>query len=121
MSVLARVVKYFALCEDVLAIGAMQVISPKKLKEFWQRHPDAEEPLRRWLTITQHAAWQSLAETRQDFPHADLAGDCTIFNVKGNSYRLITIIFYPRQKAYVRFVLTHPEYDKGHWREDCRC
>ena len=90
----------------------MHVISPKKLKEFWLRYPDAEEPLRRWLTITQHAAWQSLAETRQDFPHADLVGDCTIFNIKGNNYRLVTIVHYRYKRIYIKGFFTHAEYDQ---------
>ena len=62
----------------------MHIISFKKLREFWEQHTNAEEPLRRWYKITQKAKWQSLADTRQDFAHADLAGICTIFNVKGN-------------------------------------
>ena len=97
----------------------MHVISLKKLKEFWARHPGAEEPLREWYRTTSIAAWQSLADTRRDYPHADLVGRCTVFNIKGNHYRLITKIFYREQTVLVRFVLTHPEYDRGGWKNDC--
>lgn len=99
----------------------MHVISFKRLREFWQQHPDAEEPLRRWYKIIVKAQWQNLAETRSDFPHADLAGVCTIFNIKGNDYRLISKIYYPSQTALVRFVLTHADYDKEGWKNDCDC
>ena len=99
----------------------MHVISFKRLREFWEQHPDAEEPLRRWYKIAAKARWQNLPETRRDFPHADLAGVCTIFNVKGNAYRLISKIYYPTQVLLVRFVLTHAEYDKGDWNNDCEC
>lgn len=99
----------------------MHVISFRKLREFWQQYPDAEEPLRRWYKITTKAEWQSLADTRRDFPHADLAGICTIFNIKGNAYRLISKIYYPSQLVLVRFVLTHSDYDKGSWHHDCEC
>jgi mRNA interferase HigB len=78
-------------------------------------------PLRVWLKITKRAKWQSLADTRKDFPHADLVGVCTVFNIKGNDYRLITKIYYENQKVLVRFVLTHSEYDKGKWKNDCNC
>lgn len=98
----------------------MHVISLKKLKEFWLQHPNAEEPLRRWYKITTKADWQNLSETRSDFPHADLAGECTIFNIKGNSYRLVTKISYRTKKVFVRFVGTHAEYDKGDWKDDCK-
>lgn len=99
----------------------MHVISFKKLREFWEQHPDAEEPLRRWHKITEKALWHNLADTRRDFPHADLAGVCTIFNVKGNAYRLISKIYYPSHTVLVRFVLTHPIYDREGWHDDCEC
>ena len=63
----------------------------------------------------------SLPETRRDFPHADLTGVCTVFNIKGNDYRLISKIYYPNRTVLVRFVLTHVEYDKGNWEHDCEC
>jgi mRNA interferase HigB len=97
----------------------MHIISFKKLREFWLLHPDAAEPLRRWYTITAKAQWRQLADTRRDFPHADLLGICTIFNIKGNAYRLISKIYYPNQVVLVRFVLTHADYNKGIWKHDC--
>ena len=99
----------------------MHVITFRKLKEFWQRYPDAEEPLRRWYKIAIKASWANLADARKDFPHADLVGICTIFNIKGNSYRLVSKIYYPSQVLLIRFVLTHVEYDKGSWEDDCEC
>jgi mRNA-degrading endonuclease HigB of HigAB toxin-antitoxin module len=34
---------------------------------------------------------------------------------------LITIILYPARHVYGCFVLTHAEYDKGNWKNDCNC
>lgn len=97
----------------------MHVISLKKLKEFWLQHSNAEKPLRLWYKQATKAAWQNLADTRGDFPHADLVGVCTVFNIKGNSYRLITKIYYNSQLILIRFVGTRAEYDKGDWKDDC--
>jgi len=99
----------------------MHVISLRKLREFWQQHPDAEEPLRRWYRISKKEQWNNLVETRREFQQADLAGVCTIFNIKGNAYRLISKIYYPNKTVLVRFVLTHAEYDRGRWKDDCEC
>ncbi len=55
-------------------------------------------------------------EVRQILPHADAVGDKTVFNIKGNAYRLITAIHYNRGIIYVREVLTHAEYNRGDWR-----
>lgn len=49
----------------------MHVISEKKLREFWRKHPRAELPLRKWLTQANQAQWQTFADVRQDFPTAD--------------------------------------------------
>jgi mRNA interferase HigB len=97
----------------------VHVITLKRIREFWQQHPDAEEPLRRWYRIATRAQWQNLADTRRDFPHADLAGICTIFNIKGNAYRLISKIYYPNQVLLIRSVLSQADYDKGNWKHDC--
>ncbi len=99
----------------------MHVITLRRLREFWELHPDAEDPLRRWHRIAKQSHWRSLVDARQDFPHADLAGICTIFNIKGNAYRLICKIYYPSQVVLIRFVLSHAEYDRGGWKDDCEC
>ena len=99
----------------------VHIISIKRLREFWEIHPDAEMPLRTWYRITAKATWQNLAESRVDFPHADSYEECTIFNIGGNKYRLITKIYYQHQTVLVRFVLTHPEYDRERWKNDCNC
>ena len=97
----------------------MRIISKKRLAEFWAKHPDAKQPLLAWYNITKKANWNNLAEAGQDFRHADPVGTCTVFNIKGNDYRLITKIFYARKRVLIRFVMTHKEYDKGAWKNDC--
>lgn len=99
----------------------MHIISFRRLREFWEEHPDAEVPLRAWYKTTKKVNWSSLDDTRKDFPHADLVGICTVFNIKGNKYRLITQINYQLKRVYIRFVLTHAEYDKEKWKPDCGC
>ncbi|MBI1828236.1 MAG: type II toxin-antitoxin system HigB family toxin [Thaumarchaeota archaeon] len=99
----------------------MRIISKKRLREFWEKHPDAKDPLLAWYRITEKARWKSLADTKKDFSHADLVGVCTVFNIKGGTYRLITAIKYHSQTVYTLHVLTHAEYDKGRWKDDCAC
>lgn len=99
----------------------MLIITKRTLREFWTRHPNAEASLTNWYKVTKKAAWNNLAETRADFPHADLAGVCTVFNIGGGNYRLVTKIFYPAKKVLIRFVLTHAEYDRKGYRNDCEC
>lgn len=55
-------------------------------------------------------------DVRKDFPHADLVGGLTVFNIGGNDFRLVVDIWYAGQVVYVKSVMTHAEYDKGKWR-----
>ena len=100
----------------------MRVISLKTLREFWQRYPDAKQPLRQWYKTVLMAEWGSLQDARRDYPHADgvrsRQGDTlTVFNIAGNKYRLVARIRYDYQLINVRSVLTHPEYDEGQWKD----
>lgn len=100
----------------------VRVISLKPLREFWQRHPDAEGPLRFWYRTATSATWTSIQQVRQAYSHADAvrtgSGDVlTVFNIGGNKYRLIARIRYDYQLINVRAVLTHREYDEGAWKE----
>ena len=96
----------------------MHIISKKKLKEFWQKHTNAEANLRTWYKITKKARWTNFVELRQAFPSADLVENFTVFNVSGNNYRLIALVDYKYQEVYIRYILTHAEYDKQNWKKD---
>jgi mRNA interferase HigB len=66
-------------------------------------------------------AWQNWGEVRASYGNADLVGNCVVFNIGGNKYRLITRILYPSQTVYVLKVMSHKEYDQDKWKEDCGC
>jgi mRNA interferase HigB len=96
----------------------MHVISKKKLRVFWERHPKAESPLEAWDQIAKSTEWESFADLRTTFPTADAVGRFVVFNIGGNKYRLIAAIHFNRSKLFVRHVLTHVEYDEGKWKDD---
>jgi len=99
----------------------MQIFNRTRLEEAWQRHADAEPALKTWLAITLSAKWHNYLELRNTFKTADpvkleSGTTVTVFNVKGNSYRLITTVDYRRQIVAVWYFLTHAEYDKEKWK-----
>jgi mRNA interferase HigB len=96
----------------------MHVVSKKRLRQFWEVHPDAERPLRRWFRTATKADRQSFADVRATYAHADRVGRFTVFIVAGNKYRPIAAIHLDRGKVYVRNVLIHAEYNRGAWKED---
>ena len=95
----------------------MHVISRKRLKEASTRHGELEAPLDAWFRIAKKALWKNLADVRGTFSSADSVGNWTVFNIKGNQYRLITEINYMFGRIYIRHVLTHAEYDRGGWKQ----
>lgn len=95
----------------------MHVISRKALREFADGHKDAEMPLNDWYRIARRLRWTSLVDVRKTYPHADVVGDLTIFNIGGNKYRLAVCINYRTGRVYIRHVMTHQEYSKENWKK----
>lgn len=96
----------------------MHVITRLRLTQFRDKYPNADTSLRLWYKLTSLAQWQNLTELRQVFPSADQVSNLTIFNIGGNNYRLIALVDYKHKKVFIRYVLTHAEYDKENWKND---
>ncbi len=90
----------------------MRTIAKRTLREFWQRYPDAEEPLLAWYREVEAEDWDTPAKVKAKYRNASVVGDNrVVFNIKGNDYRLVVKINYRYRVVYVRFVGTHAEYD----------
>ncbi len=92
------------------------MISRKTLMEAATRHAGLEAPLDTWYRSAKKAQWKSLTDVRKTYSHADLVGEYTVFNIKGNEYRLIVKIEYKFGLIFIREVLTHEEYSRGRWK-----
>jgi mRNA interferase HigB len=101
----------------------LHIISRKKLLEADRENlgHGLAPLLDGWYRVAKSAQWKNLEEIRQTYAHADgvPVGDkvYTVFNIKGNHFRLITEIFYEDQTILVRHVLTHDEYNKENWKK----
>ena len=90
----------------------MRIIARRTLREFWQRHPDAEIPLSIWHRQAQRAQWRSPSELLADYPRASAVGsNRAVFRIKSNDYRLVVEVNYRRGIIFIRFIGTHAEYD----------
>lgn len=96
----------------------MYVITKKKLQVFWERHPDAEHPLREWFRAMEQGTFPNFTSVRVIWPSADYVDGLTVFNIGGNKYRLVVSIQYNRGQVYIREVLTHAEYDRNQWKRE---
>jgi mRNA interferase HigB len=91
----------------------MVVISYGMLRAYFELHADAEDALNNWYRLALMANWSNYHEMKKTFNSVDAVGnDRYVFNIRGNNYRLITMIFFDIRTVYIRFVGTHSEYDK---------
>ena len=83
-----------------------------EFNQHTEQHGDSGSALDIWYRIAKRAEWKNLMDVRRIFPTADAVGKFTVFNIKGNEYRLISEINYPTGTIFLRHVLTHAEYSK---------
>lgn len=90
----------------------MRIADRQVLDEFCRRHADARGWIENWLADVGTATWRTPADVRGSYATASfLAGGVVIFNVKGNSYRLETVIAYRVGVVIVSWAGTHASYD----------
>jgi mRNA interferase HigB len=71
----------------------VRVISRKILHDYCLSHADACDALYDWDRVASKAKWQNLTEVQATYKIAEAVSNFTVFNIKGNRYRLITEIY----------------------------
>jgi mRNA interferase HigB len=91
----------------------VRIIAVKTLRDFWESHPDAEQPLRAWYATAWRARWKQPSDVKGDYRNASfIANNRVVFNIKGNAYRLLVALRYDKGIGFVRFIGTHAAYDR---------
>jgi len=94
---------------------AFNVIAKASLRDFWLKHEVSQDALLTWYKTMTKADFKTFAELKNTFASADLIQpDYIIFNIKGNSYRLITRISFSYKTIWIKHIFTHAQYDR--WR-----
>lgn len=94
----------------------MRVVGEGVIDKAIKKHGDLSGPLSAWFKIASTETWEGLNAIRKTFPSTDGVAGKFVFNIKGNSYRLIATINFRSQTLFIEHVLTHAEYDKGDWK-----
>ena len=91
----------------------MRIIAYKQIEQFAAIHTDARIALDDWYSKTERAEWSCFADIKNMFNAVDSIGNKRyVFNIKGNSYRLITLILFNPKIVYIRYIGTHADYNK---------
>ncbi len=90
-----------------------RIFSKGTLREFWEKHPETEQYLKTWYDSAMNAQWTSPNDIKNSYANASiLKNQRVVFNIKGNSYRLIVKFNFEKQWCFILFIGTHSEYDK---------
>ncbi len=82
----------------------MRVIKKSLLEGFFTENPDAEQPLKTWLSAVRSAEWGCGADILRSFPKAQLhnAGRSVVFEVVRERYYVMAFVEYPARTLSIQ-------------------
>ena len=90
-----------------------RIFSKRTLREYWEKYPDSEQYLKTWYDTAMNSDWKTPNDVQRTYVNVSILKNSRIvFNIKGNSYRLVTKFNFEKQWIFIRFIGTHKEYDK---------
>jgi mRNA interferase HigB len=90
-----------------------RIFAKGTLREFWERHPEVEHPLKVWYEDVLDATWKSPADVKKQYATASiLKGGRIVFNIRGNLFRLVARFDFEKRFVYIRFIGSHKDYDR---------
>ena len=90
-----------------------RIFAKSTLREFWEKFPDSEQYLKTWYDTAMSSNWKSPSDVKQTYASASILKDSRIvFNIKGNTYRLVAKFNFEKQWIFIRFIGSHKDYDR---------
>jgi len=101
----------------------VRVISRKKIRDASKEHPEWAASLSVWYKVVKNPAtdWKHFADVKGSWKNSDVVGVCVVFDISRNRCRLIAYINYKSHKVFILHILSHPEYGRAGWKNDCDC
>ena len=91
----------------------MRVVSKAAINRFCEKNFLASQALNAWFKTAEKAEWATFADVKTQFPSCDfISPDRLVFNVKGNTYRVVTVVDFKYHGLLIRFIGSHAEYDR---------
>jgi mRNA interferase HigB len=90
-----------------------RIFAKSTLRKFWEKHPDSEQYLKTWYDTAKNSNWKNPIDVKETYVNAGILKENRIvFNIKGNNYRLVVKFNFQKQWIFIRFIVTHSEYDR---------
>jgi len=108
----SQIGNYFILLHNGLK-KTDRIFVKSTLREFWEMFPDSEQYLKTWYDTAMSSNWKSPSDVKRTYANASILKESRIvFNIKGNSYRLVAKFNFEKQWIFIRFIGSHKDYDK---------
>lgn len=89
-----------------------RIFAKRTLRDFWDKHADSEQYLKTWYDTAMSTDWRNPNDVKRTYANASILKNSRIvFNIKGNSYRLVAQFNIEKQWIFIRFIGTHTDYD----------
>jgi mRNA interferase HigB len=97
----------------------MRIIARRTLKRFvdarmgHRDQPALKAALDAWFGEVSKAAWNSPADVKRNYAAASVvSSDRIVFNIKGNSYRLVVAVDFEKAIVFIKWIGSHAAYDR---------
>ena len=96
----------------------MRIIARRTLREYVERRrgykdqPALKAALDAWFDEVKKARWTGAADVKRSYATASIiSADRVVFNVKGNTYRLVAAVDFEKGIVWIKWIGTHKDYD----------
>jgi len=90
-----------------------RIFAKSTLRNYWEKNPDSEQHLKTWYDTVMSSDWETSNDVKKTYANASiLKNNRIVFNIKGNTYRLVVKFNFEKQWVFIKFIGTHIEYDK---------
>lgn len=97
----------------------MRIIARRTLKQFidtragHRDRPALQAALDAWYAEVKAAEWSNTADVKRNYATASIiSADRIVFNIKGNSYRLVVAVDFEKAIVFIKWIGTHADYDR---------
>ena len=97
----------------------MRIIARRTLREFiasragHKDQPALKASLEAWFDEVRKARWAGTADVKRHYATASVVtAERIVFNIKGNSYRLVVSVDFEKAIVWIKWIGTHRDYDR---------
>jgi len=97
----------------------MRIIARRTLREFvasragHKDQPALKAAIDAWFDEVRRARWRSSVDVRRLYATASIvSADRVVFNIKGNSYRMVVAVDFEKAIVWIKWIGTHRDYDR---------